>query len=122
MLHTVRYIEHENKKLVVDFDSLYIDPVSTHKKALESIDDKEIKETRKAINAIIEKDGSIKEIYEASYKHKEAQKKFIQQYKKAFDENPVHFEPRQNEIILPIEEIEILRAKVEQGERVYLDD
>jgi len=98
MLKTARYQMIKGERVLDRFDKLHVDPMTTIKNAMEKVDRSELDRLENALNA----EGLSHEEYERLCREFETALRLWKircaQYA---NENPVHFEPRRNEVVFP---------------------
>lgn len=87
MLQTVRYVERNGQQVVVDFDTLLIDPEATKRRALQKASER------------------LHDLQDLNL-HSEEIREIHEEYVRDCKENPVHFEPRRNEKIVDNETLQ----------------
>lgn len=122
-MKTIRYKEIDGEKIVIGFDKLNMDPVSTKKRASVLMEDTpQARELEKA-HLAVEKAETFKA-------HKAAEAKFTQAYleyqaelQKVLSANVVYFPARKGELILPERYDELLKKfkGLEKGQHLTLE-
>lgn len=121
-MKTIRYREIDGEKIVVGFDKLNVDPVSTKKRASVLMEDTpQARELEKA-HLAVERAETFKEHKAAGAKFTQAYLEYQAELQKVLSANVVYFPARKGEVIL-IEEYDGLLEKfrsLEKGQRLTL--
>jgi len=96
MIKTARYEIIRGERILSHFDALRVDPMTTLKNAIAHTDRSEVD----AAAELLRESGSHDEYLAAKTAFETALRLYQFRVKKYASENPIHFEPRLNEVIL----------------------
>lgn len=112
-MQTIRYEEVEGNEIVIGFDSLQIDPISTKQKALEKINETDITERIAKARAAVQEAESVKEMFQKATVAKKLQALYHKTFNELRAANPIYFECRKNEKIPTAKQMEKIKKAIE---------